>query len=217
MSTSLRKANTRTPPRKGSVCSTPASTSLVGIGAESAPALASIAGGTVLPGAYFASADTVAIARELIGCKLCRRLEDGSIARWVLTQTEAYDGPQDKACHAHKGRTGRTEVLFGRAGHCYVYLCYGVHWLLNIVTGPVDYPAAVLIRGAGAVMGPGRLTRALEIDKTLNTQPLGGASGIWVEAPAEPVDPSRVVAAARIGVAYAGEDWANRPYRFTLH
>lgn len=181
------------------------------------PAITGFASGAVLPAACFASGDTVRIARELIGCNLCRRLEDGSLARWALTETEAYDGPQDRACHAHKGRTGRTEVLFGEAGRCYVYLCYGVHWLLNIVTGPVDYPAAVLIRGAGAVMGPGRLTRALGIDKALNTQPLGSASGIWIEAPAEPVDSRRIVAAARIGVAYAGEDWANRPYRFTLH
>lgn len=172
--------------------------------------------GTVLSPEFFAGADTVRIARELIGCVLCRRLGDGRIVRWVLTETEAYDGPQDKACHAHKGRTARTEVLFGRAGHCYVYLCYGVHWLLNFVTGPVDYPAAVLVRGAGAVLGPGRVTKALEIDKSLNTLPLVKRSGIWVEAPPQVVEGSRIVAAPRIGIAYAGPDWASRPYRFTL-
>lgn len=175
------------------------------------------AAGTLLPSEFFAGENTVNIARELVGCVLCRRFEDGSVVRWVLTETEAYDGPQDRACHAHKGRTARTEVLFGQPGRCYVYLCYGVHWLLNFVTGPVDYPAAVLVRGAGQVMGPGRVTRALQIDKSLNTLPLSKTNAIWVEARRQAVDPSRIVAAARIGVAYAGEDWANRPYRFTLH
>lgn len=173
--------------------------------------------GAILPHQFFAGKDTVRIARELVGCVLCRRLSDGSVARWVLTETEAYDGPQDKACHAHKGRTARTEVLFGSPGCCYVYLCYGVHWLLNFVTGPVDYPAAVLVRGAGEIMGPGRVTKALQIDKSLNTLPLSNANDIWVEAPPQALESHRIVAAPRIGVAYAGEDWANRPYRFTLH
>lgn len=165
---------------------------------------------------FFQSKDTVGIARALVGAVLCRRLPQGEVVRMALTEVEAYDGPDDKACHAHKGRTKRTEVLFGPPAHFYVYLCYGVHWLLNVVTGPLDYPAAVLVRGAGAVMGPGRLTRSLQIDSALNKLPVAEASGLWLEAPPHPIAAHRIIAAPRIGIAYAGPDWANRPYRFTL-
>ena len=133
--------------------------------------------------------------------------------RWQITETEAYDGPDDKACHAHKGRTGRTEVMFGPAGIWYVYLCYGVHWMLNIVTGPEDYPAAVLIRGAGSLYGPGRLTRALAISGELNRQPASLATGLWIEH-GDPVEAQAVLTAPRVGVDYSGPDWSQRHYRF---
>ncbi|MGC9453016.1 MAG: DNA-3-methyladenine glycosylase [Oceanipulchritudo sp.] len=152
------------------------------------------------------------VARGLLSCRLCRRVGD-RILRWQITETEAYDGPEDKACHAHKGRTQRTDVMFGPAGVWYVYLCYGMHWMLNLVTGPEDYPAAVLIRGAGELHGPGRLTRALDITGALNRKPAARSSGLWIE-PGEKTGDDRIRATPRIGVDYAGTDWAKRPYRF---
>lgn len=152
----------------------------------------------------------------MVGCLLCRCYADGRVERLVLTETEAYDGPKDRACHAHKGKTPRTEVMFGSAGHFYIYLCYGMHWMLNVVTGPEEYPAAVLIRGLHGVSGPGRLTRRLEIDKTFNRLPAEPGSGLWLEGPARLPPQARIRALPRIGINYAGAEWAAKPYRFVL-
>lgn len=148
---------------------------------------------------------------------LCRE-QNGQIHRAIIFETEAYTGPDDRACHAHKGLTRRTRTMFGPAGHWYVYLCYGVHWMLNLVVESAEYPAAVLIRGAGDWDGPGKLTRGLAISGALNDQPAASASGLWIEAPGEshPVEASSIVETARIGVDYAGPDWAARPYRFVV-
>jgi DNA-3-methyladenine glycosylase len=166
-----------------------------------------------LDGAFF-NRPTLTVARELLGCHLCRRI-DGEVIRWRLTETEAYDGPEDRASHARSGRTKRTAVMFGAAGIWYVYLCYGIHWLLNVVTGPEAYPAAVLIRGTAEVSGPGRLTRALSIDGSLNQRPSAPQSGLWID-PGGPDSGEVIRTGPRIGVAYAGPDWAQRPYRFQL-
>ncbi len=165
---------------------------------------------------FFANADTPVVARALVGCHLCRRFGGGQTVRWVLTEVEAYDGPADRACHAHKGETARTRVMFGPPGYFYVYLCYGMHWMLNVVTGPPGYPAAVLIRAAGEVSGPGRLTRRLEIDRALNGQPAVPASGLWLEPPVQRPSRRAVQALPRVGIAYAGAEWAAKPYRFLL-
>lgn len=167
-----------------------------------------------LPREFF-NQPTLTVARELIGSRLCRNL-DGTVLRYRITETEAYDGPDDRASHARSGPTPRSAVMFGPAGIWYVYLCYGIHWLLNIVTGPESYPAAVLIRGTEPVSGPGRLTKALAINGDFNHLPVSPESALWIE-PGEPVDPARVSASARIGVAYAGPDWSQRPYRFHLN
>ncbi|MBX4190313.1 DNA-3-methyladenine glycosylase, partial [Candidatus Parcubacteria bacterium] len=106
---------------------------------------------------------TLKVARELLGKYLVRRIGNKVIAA-KITETEAYCGPNDKACHASKGRTSRTEVMFGKAGHAYVYLIYGMYHCLNIVTEKENYPAAVLIRGIGSINGPGKLCRELKID-----------------------------------------------------
>lgn len=156
-------------------------------------------------------------ARELLGMNLCRRMPDGSVLRLRINETEAYDGPEDLACHASKNRrTPRNAVMFGPAGHYYIYLCYGVHWLLNIVTGPVDYPAAVLLRGAGEANGPGKLTKRMAITKAQNLHPVGKAADLWVEVSGAPLTGDNVLRTARIGVGYAGEHWANVPYRFVI-
>ena len=167
----------------------------------------------VLERSYF-ERPVLEVARGLLNCRLCRRTESG-IIRWQIRETEAYDGPQDTACHAHKGRTRRTEVMFGEAGVWYVYFCYGIHWLLNVVTGPPGYPAAVLIRGAGELTGPARLTRILGIDGSMNGKSCSVASGLWIEEGSS-MPEDLVERTPRIGVDYAGPDWSQRPYRFLV-
>lgn len=160
----------------------------------------------------FFERDTVVVARELIGQTLCREME-GIVHRLPITEVEAYDGPEDRACHARAGRTARTDIMFGPGGYWYIYLCYGIHWLANIVTGSEGYPSAVLLRGAGPLCGPGRLTKKLKVTGSLNRAAAHPASGFWIEA-AEQVDPQSIKAGPRIGVDYAGTEWAIKPYRF---
>jgi len=169
--------------------------------------------GEVLPAGFF-DRPTLEVARELLNCRLCRQVGDRTL-RWQITETEAYDGPHDKACHAHKGRTPRTEVMFGPAGSWYVYFCYGMHWMLNAVTGPADYPAAVLIRAAGGISGPARLTKAMGISGELNRKPIVPGSKLWVET-GDRVAETDYITTPRIGVHYAGPDWGTRPYRFLV-
>jgi DNA-3-methyladenine glycosylase len=163
----------------------------------------------------FQGDDTVAIARCLLGCVLVRRHADGRVTRHTILETEAYHGETDLACHASKGRTARTDVMYRPGGIWYVYLCYGIHEMLNLVTGPENFPAAVLIRGLADAPGPGRLTRKLQIGRALNGRPVSPASGLWLE-PGETVPTSAIRATARIGVDYAGAEWAAKPWRFTF-
>mgnify|MGYP001481025296 FL=1 len=99
-----------------------------------------------LLGPEFLNRPVLTVAEELLGNHICSEIE-GVVERHIITEVEAYDGHEDKACHAHKGKTPRNAIMFGPAGHWYIYLCYGMHWLLNIVTGPENYPAAILFRG----------------------------------------------------------------------
>ena len=183
---------------------------------------------TVVEAKAWASRDTVKLARELLGHWLVRRLDDGTLRRARITETEAYNGPEDRACHASKGRTARTEVMYGPAGRWYVYLCYGIHEMLNLVTGPEDWPAAVLIRGVEGVTGPGRVTKTFGIGRTLNGASAADAAvaagGLWIERGGlggdadddddAPVLPHEVLAGPRIGVDYAGLEWAAKRWRF---
>lgn len=165
----------------------------------------------VIPRSFF-ERPVLEICPELLGHYLVAE-NAGKIERFEITEIEAYDGPEDLACHAAKGRTARTEVLFGDPGQWYVYLCYGVHWLLNVVTGPVDYPAAILIRGVGEWTGPGILTRELKIDKRFNAQLAVAETGLWFEYNQDRVQEYAFQRSPRVGVDYAGE-WAAKPYRF---
>lgn len=162
--------------------------------------------------------NTVALARWLLGKQLVRAdpAAPGGEHRARITETEAYHGPRDLACHASKGRTPRTEVMFAPGGVWYVYLCYGMHEMLNLVTGPADWPAAVLIRGVENISGPGRLTRALGLGRTLNAQPAAPASGLWLEDDGLFVPRRAIQSGPRVGVAYAGPVWAAKPWRFML-
>ncbi len=167
----------------------------------------------VLAAEFFARPALI-VARELIGKVLVRRRGRREIAA-IIHETEAYTGPHDLAAHGSKGRTARTEVMFGPAGNWYVYFIYGIHWMLNVVTDDVEHPAAVLIRGAGEWTGPARLTKALAIDKRLNAKPAARTSGLWIEDRAIRVPRGAVQRTPRIGVDYAGA-WAAKPYRFVM-
>lgn len=164
---------------------------------------------------------TLKVARELLGKYLVRRYYSPSRKRYVVAkekiiETEAYVGPHDLACQSSHGKTNRNQIMYREAGTIYVYFTYGMHWMLNIVTEEKDFPSAVLIRGLETVSGPGRLTKTLKIDKSLNGQKLGKKSGLWIESDLK-IENSKleITRTPRIGIAYAGS-WALKPYRFVL-
>jgi DNA-3-methyladenine glycosylase len=173
---------------------------------------------------------TVAVARRLLG-KYLVRIDDAGVRAGMILETEAYVGPDDKASHASRGRTPRTSVMFGPAGFAYIYLIYGMHHCLNIVTEQEDYPAAVLIRavepGEGLELmreqrpvldvrrltnGPGKLCQAFGIDRRLNGLDLCGEALFIEDRGTSLVD---IVATTRVGVDYAGP-WKDKPWRFYI-
>lgn len=179
-------------------------------------------GSPPLPRAFYEQS-TIRVAKELLGKFLVRRTTRGSIETKIV-EVEAYVGPRDKACHASKGRTKRTEVMFGPAGFTYVYLIYGMYHCLNLVTERIDFPAAVLIRGLEIldeehvpvrIDGPGRVCRFLQLDRTHNELDVTRGEIIWVEDRGFTIAPKHIQALPRIGVDYAGE-WAEKPWRFRL-
>ncbi|MBI2812247.1 MAG: DNA-3-methyladenine glycosylase [Candidatus Melainabacteria bacterium] len=182
----------------------------------------------MLPLSFYQRDDVVLIARELIGKKLFSTI-GGELTGGTIIETEAYRGPDDRACHAYNNRrTPRTEVMFHNGGIAYVYLCYGMHNLLNVVTSCQGNPHAVLIRaltpthGSQTMLrrrkrtpltnGPGALCQALGITREHNTLPFD-KSPLWIEN-GDPLPP-KILATPRIGVEYAKED-ALRPWRFVL-
>jgi DNA-3-methyladenine glycosylase len=171
----------------------------------------------ILPQSYF-SRSTLLVARSLIGKYLVRENGTTTIAGRII-EVEAYVGSQDKACHASKGRTARTEVLFGPPGISYVYLIYGMYYMLNVVTERLEFPAAVLIRAieidGELIDGPGKLCRELSIDRSLHRFDLTHGRSLWFEDRGERVSRTQVGTFPRIGVDYAGA-WANKPWRFRL-
>jgi DNA-3-methyladenine glycosylase len=173
----------------------------------------------ILDQAFF-NRPTLKVAEDLIGKTIVRKYTDPEkgeqVARLQINEVEAYDGPNDLACHASKGCTDRTKIMFGEAGYIYVYLCYGMHWLINIVTGPKKYPSAVLLRGAGDLDGPAKLTKFLLIDKSLNTKLAHPCNGLWFEDNGIKINSNNIKKAPRIGVNYAGPFWSKVPYRYIL-
>ena len=180
---------------------------------------------TPLPRKFY-DRPTLKVAKELLGKTLVR--ETPKCRTYMkIVDVEAYVGPKDKACHASKGRTKRTEILFGPAGFTYVYLIYGMYHLLNFVTEQEGFPAAVLIRGLeilekddnpvqqSRIDGPGRVGRFLELNRTHNSLDATLGSTLWVEDHGLPVPLRQIQALPRIGVDYAGE-WAKKPWRFCL-
>ena len=161
----------------------------------------------------FFEKDVLEVAPLLLGKTLVRIFENGTISTFTITETEAYRGEEDLACHASKGRTLRTEVMYSNGGFVYVYLIYGMYWMLNFVTGEKNDPQAVLIRGIDNIKGPGRISKTLGIDKSFYGENLVHSSRIWIE--------DRIVipdyyTAIRVGIDYAGDVWKNKEWRFIL-
>lgn len=152
------------------------------------------------------------VAKDLVGKILVRKTANGEL-RMRISETEAYCGEADTACHAHKGRTARTEVLYAEAGTIYVYLCYGMHWMLNIVTGEKEDPQAVLIRACVDANGPGKLTKALGITGELNRKSILETEDFRLED-----DGSRyeILADKRVGIGYAAQEDQDRLWRFKI-
>lgn len=162
----------------------------------------------------FYQRDVLEVAPDLLGQHLVRVAPDGSYSSYVITETEAYRGEEDLACHASRGRTPRTEVMFGEGGHLYMYFIYGMYWMMNVVTGPEGIAQAVLFRGVREAGGPGKLTRLLELDRGYYGEDLVHSPRIWIE-------PSGIrpayTASLRVGIDYAGEEWMNKPWRFLMN
>jgi len=157
----------------------------------------------------FYTRDVLTVAPELLGKILVCKVGD-DFHRYRISETEAYRNVEDLACHASKGRTTRTEAMYHTGGVLYVYLIYGMYWMLNVVTGCENEPQAVLIRGLEGLYGPGRLTRKLQINKSYYNEDLTLSSRIWIEDDGfNPLYQTGM----RIGVDYAGE-WKDKLWRF---
>ncbi len=163
----------------------------------------------------FFNRDSHKVAKELLGKFLVRRVGHKELSS-MITEVEVYDGPNDLASHASKGLTSRTSVMFSHPGYWYVYLCYGIHFMLNIVTREHGYPAAILIRGVEDAVGPGRLTKYFNINKSLNAKKVSKENNLWVEDRGVKINKSEILETPRIGVSYAGADWSKRPLRFVI-
>jgi DNA-3-methyladenine glycosylase len=178
----------------------------------------------------FYNRPTLTVARELLGMRLVRLLEGVRLAG-LISETEAYIGEADLACHARSGKTRRNAVMYGPPGFAYVYFTYGMHWLLNAVTQPAGFPAAVLIRAIRPLeglevisarrqgrdtLGPAKLTRALGVDAAFNGADLSSpASGLWIEAGAA-VAERDILTGPRVGLYTVPEPWKSIPWRFRL-
>ena len=151
------------------------------------------------------------VGRDLVGKILVHETQDGEL-RLRISETEAYWGVEDTACHVSKGRTPRTEVFYADAGAIYVYLCYGMHWMLNIVTGDAEDPQAVLIRACVEAPGPGKLTKKLGITGALN-------KGSIFQGPLRIEDDGfrcRILTGKRVGIGYASQEDQDKPWRFMM-
>ena len=191
-----------------------------------------------LPRSFF-DRTALQVARDLLGCHLVRLEASSSGTRLVgiITETEAYQGEEDQGCHARAGRTPRTEVMYGPPGHAYIYFTYGMHWLLNAVTGPVGVPAAVLLRAmlpveGQAVMvnhrpflayskqwtnGPAKLTQALDLKGDLNGCDLcDPVSPLFIEDKNQSIPDEQVKVGPRVGLFTVPEPWKSIPWRFQV-
>ncbi|MFO7922967.1 MAG: DNA-3-methyladenine glycosylase [Bacteroidales bacterium] len=155
--------------------------------------------------------DVLEIAPAMLGMHLKRVDSRGNARSYTVTETEAYRGEEDLACHVSRGRTDRTEIMYHEGGVLYVYLVYGIHWMLNIVTGMSGEPQAVLVRAVQGISGPGRLTKALGIDRSFNAEDITLSPRIWLENTGVTIPYETT---PRVGIDYAGPLWKAKPWRF---
>lgn len=164
-----------------------------------------------LPEQFF-QRDVLEVAPDLLGKILVRRLDNGDLQCYRITDVEAYRGEEDKACHASRGRTPHTELLYSKGGKIYVYLIYGMYWLLNIVTGDKDNPQGVMVRAAEGIYGPGRVGRKLELDKSFRGESIENNDRLWIEDSDEKPE---YITAPRVGIDYA-QEWKDIQWRFII-
>lgn len=155
--------------------------------------------------------DCLEVAPDLVGKLIIRTLESGEKITLRITETEAYRGEEDTACHASKGRTPRTELLYREAGVIYVYLCYGIHWLMNVITGEKEQPQGVLIRACQGYEGPAKLTKRLQIDKSFNGSSFINNDRIMI---ADDDFSPEIVRLKRVGIDYATPEYRDILWRF---
>ena len=163
-------------------------------------------------GRRYLSQPATALAPELIGKLLCRKTSEG-VLRYRIMETECYFGEEDTACHASKGKTPRTKILYEKGGTSYVYLCYGMHSLFNVVTGKEGHPEAVLIRGVSGYNGPGKLTRAMSIDRELNGEDMVHSDRLWLE---DDGYQAKYITAKRVGIDYATPEYRDILWRYIM-
>ena len=157
--------------------------------------------------------DVLDVAPALVGKLLVRRFSDGAVRKYQIIETEAYRGEEDKACHVSRGRTPRNQIMYEEGGILYMYLVYGMHWMMNIVTSEPEDPQAVLIRGITGYPGPGKLTKALGIDKTFRNRDITTSKSLWLESCDNEVD---IQQKPRVGIQYAPPYWRDICWRFVL-
>ena len=161
----------------------------------------------------FFSRDVLEVAPELLGKIIVRKDMQGTASYFRVTEVEAYRGEEDKACHASKGRTQRNDVMYWDGGHIYVYLIYGMYWMLNFVTGEKNNPQAILIRGVEGFDGPGKLTRVMKIDKSFYGEDIYTSKRLWIE---DDGHTNEFIQTPRINIDYAGDYWKNKSWRFIV-
>ena len=159
---------------------------------------------------YLKNADV--LAPLLVGKLICLKKDDGEVLRMRITETECYMGENDTACHASKGKTPRNSALWLSGGFTYVYLCYGMYHMFNIITGQEEDPQGVLIRGVEGYLGPGKFTKYCGIDKKFDRHDMKSSEMLWLED--DGYEP-RIVLSPRIGIDYADESDRERLWRFT--
>ncbi|MFP4025495.1 MAG: DNA-3-methyladenine glycosylase [Thiohalospira sp.] len=163
----------------------------------------------------FYTRDVLEVAPDLLGKYLVRKYDDDTIRKYLITEVEAYRGEEDLACHASKGRTPRTEIMYHKGGYIYVYLIYGIYWMLNIVTAEENNPQAILIRGIHGLDGPGKITKNLLIDKSFYGEHLATSKRLWIETPLNHIE-INYKKLQRIGIDYAGKKWKSKPWRYLI-
>jgi len=161
----------------------------------------------------FYTQDALKVAPQLIGKLLVRKLENGEIIKYRITEVESYCGEEDTACHARVGKTNRTAIMYEQGGLAYIYLCYGMHHMINVVTGEKDKPQAVLIRGVEGLNGPGKLTKAMNIGKELNGTSFVTSDKIWIE---DDGYIAKYKTDKRVGIDYATEKYRNIEWRYIM-